>query len=80
MARPKKTVSPVAAIDEAFVISSEPFDGQEPWEGTEEVKSERALQIEALSKLFPRAPLSEYDDALINALYTQHVGTTVRPE
>lgn len=84
MARPKKIVAPVEVVDDAITISKTPItiDGVVV-EATVEVVpelSERAVKVEALSKLFPRAPFSEYDDALVDALFAQHVGTTVRPE
>ena len=80
MARPKKIVAPVEVVDEAITVSATPI---EIVEATVEVVPEvsvRAEQIAALSKLFPRAPLSDYDDELVDALYTQHIGKTVRPE
>lgn len=77
MARPrKKPVAPADTVDEAITISKEPIvvDGVVAV-APEVVPTKRQEMINSLSRLFPKAPFSEYDDALIEALYMQHIGT-----
>ena len=79
MARPKKTVAPVVdPIEEAITVSKAPIEGVVV-ETVEQVvvvaATLRQDKINSLSRLFPKAPFETYDDDLIDALYTQHIGT-----
>ena len=78
MARPRKTVAPVEAVDGAITISKTPIEGEvvQAVEPVEVVAvTRREDMVKSLSKLFPKAPFAEYNDELIEALYTQHIGT-----